>query len=50
MKHILWQEVSKKDVAKKMNLSEEKIDTFLSAYTSSISIEGNFRPVSISLI
>ena len=32
-------EVSKKDVAKKMNLSEEKIDTFLNCFTRALSIE-----------
>lgn len=35
-------QVSNKQVAEKMDIEPEKIDTFLSAYTSSISIEGNF--------
>lgn len=33
------QEVTKKDVAKKLNLTEEKIDTFLNAFTRTLSIE-----------
>ncbi len=32
-------EVSKKDVAKKLNLSEEKIDTFLNCFNRALSIE-----------
>ncbi len=32
-------EVSKSDVAKKLNLTEEKIDTFLNAFTKTLSIE-----------
>ena len=32
-------EVAKKEVAKKMNLTEEKIDTFLNVYTRALSIE-----------
>ena len=32
-------EISKKDVAKKMNLSEEKIDTFLNCFNRALSIE-----------
>ena len=32
-------EVAKKDVAKKINISEEKIDTFLNVYTKALSIE-----------
>jgi len=32
-------EVSKKDVAKKMNLTEDKIDTFLNVFTKALSIE-----------
>ena len=35
-------QVSTKDVAEKMNLEPEKIDTFLSAYTTTVSIEGSF--------
>ena len=34
--------VSTQDVAKKMNIESEKIDTFLSAYVTPISIEGSF--------
>ena len=34
--------VSNQDVAKKMNLEPEKIDTYLSAYTTTVSIEGSF--------
>jgi len=36
-------EVSKKDVAKKLNLTEEKIDTFLNVYTRALSIESGVR-------
>ena len=35
-------QVSVKDVAEKMNIEPEKIDTFLSAYTTTVSIEGSF--------
>ena len=35
-------QVTNRDVAEKMNLEPEKIDTFLSAYTTTISIEGSF--------
>ncbi len=35
-------QVTTKDVAEKMNLEPEKIDTFLSAYTTTVSIEGSF--------
>ena len=35
-------QVTNKDVAEKMNLEPEKIDTFLSAYTTTVSIEGSF--------
>ena len=35
-------QVNNRDVAQKMNIEPEKIDTFLSAYTSTISIEGSF--------
>jgi len=34
--------VTTKDVAKKMNIEPEKIDTYLSAYTTTVSIEGSF--------
>ena len=34
--------VSTKDVAEKMNIEPEKIDSFLSAYTSTVSIEGSY--------
>ena len=34
--------VSNQDVAKKMNIEPEKIDTYLSAYTTTVSIEGSF--------
>ncbi len=34
--------VTTKDVAEKMNIEPEKIDTFLSAYTSTVSIEGSY--------
>ncbi|MBR6126488.1 sigma-70 family RNA polymerase sigma factor [bacterium] len=33
-------QVSNKDVAEKMNIEPDKIDTFLSAYTTTVSIEG----------
>jgi RNA polymerase primary sigma factor len=35
-------QVSNHDVAKKMDLEPEKIDTYLQAYTTTISIEGSF--------
>lgn len=35
-------QVTNQDVAKKMNLEPEKIDTYLSAYTTTVSIEGSF--------
>ncbi len=35
-------QVTNKDVAEKMNLEPEKIDTFLYAYTTTVSIEGSF--------
>ena len=35
--------ISNSDVAKKMNIEPEKIDTFLSAYTTTVSIEGSFE-------
>ena len=34
--------VTVKDVAKKMDIEPEKIDTYLSAYTTTVSLEGNF--------
>ena len=34
--------VTNKDVAQKMNLEPEKVDTYLSAYTTTVSIEGSF--------
>lgn len=39
MEQIEQKEVSKSDVAKKLNLTEEKIDTFLNAFTKTLSIE-----------
>ncbi len=39
MEQISQKEASKKEVAKKMNMTEEKIDTFLNAYTKALSIE-----------
>ena len=35
-------QVTTRDVAEKMNIEPEKIDSFLSAYTSTVSIEGSF--------
>ena len=35
-------QVTTHDVAKKMNIEPEKIDSYLSAYTSTVSIEGSF--------
>ena len=35
-------QVTNKDVAQKMNLEPEKVDTYFSAYTTTISIEGSF--------
>ena len=37
------EQVNTKDVAKKMNISADKIETFLSAYTKTISIENGFE-------
>ena len=34
--------VTTKDVAKRMDIEPEKIDTYLSAYTTTVSIEGSF--------
>ena len=39
MEQIEQKEVSKSDVAKKLNMTEEKIDTFLNAFTKTLSIE-----------
>ncbi len=39
MEQIAQKEVSKKDVASKLKMTEEKIDTFLNVYTRAISIE-----------
>ena len=36
-------QVSNKDVARKMNIEPDKIDTFLSAYTTTVSIEGGME-------
>lgn len=36
-------QVSNQEVAKKMNIEPEKIDTYLSAYNTTVSIEGNFE-------
>ena len=35
-------QVTNKDVAQKMNLEPEKVDTYLSAYITTVSIEGSF--------
>ena len=35
-------QVTNKEVAKKMDIEPDKIDTYLSAYTSTVSIEGSF--------
>lgn len=35
-------QVNTKDVAEKMNISADKIDTYLSAYSKSVSLEGGF--------
>ena len=35
-------QITNADVAKKMDIEPEKIDTYLSAYTSTVSIEGSF--------
>lgn len=35
--------VTNRDVAQKMNIEPEKIDTYLSAYNSTVSIEGSFE-------
>ena len=39
MEQVEQKEVSKSDVAKKLNMTEEKIDTFLNAFTKTLSIE-----------
>ena len=39
MEQSVQKEVSKKDVAEKLNMTEEKIDTFLNVYTKALSIE-----------
>ena len=39
MEQTEQKEVSKSDVAKKLNMTEEKIDTFLNAFTKTLSIE-----------
>ena len=36
-------QVNTKDVAEKMNISADKIDTYLSAYSKSVSLEGGFE-------
>ena len=36
-------QVTNKDVAEKMNIEPEKIDTFLSAYSTTVSIDGSFE-------
>ncbi len=36
-------QINNKDVAEKMNIEPEKIDTFLAAYTTTVSIEGSFE-------
>ncbi|MBR3889909.1 RNA polymerase sigma factor RpoD/SigA, partial [bacterium] len=36
-------QVKNKDVAEKMNISEDKLDTYLSAYSKTISIEGSME-------
>ena len=35
-------QINNNDVAKKMNIEPEKIDTYLSAYTTTVSLEGSF--------
>ena len=42
MEQTAQKEVSKKDVANKLKMSEEKIDTFLNAFTRTLSIESGF--------
>ena len=39
MEQVAQKEVSKKDVAEKLHLTEDKIDTFLNVYTKALSIE-----------
>ena len=39
MEQVEQKEVSKSEVAKKLNMTEEKIDTFLNAFTKTLSIE-----------
>jgi len=36
-------QVTNKDVAEKMNIEPEKIDTYLSAYTTTVSLEGSYE-------
>ena len=42
MERVYNCQVTNKDVAEKMNLEPEKIDTYLSAYSTTVSIEGSF--------
>ena len=42
MERVYNCQVTNKDVAEKMNMEPEKIDTFLSAYSTTVSIEGSF--------
>ena len=42
MEQIEQKEVAKKDVAQKLNLTEEKIDTFLNVFNKALSIESGF--------
>ncbi len=43
MEKSLNKQVSNSEVAEKMNISSEKIDTYLNAFTKSVSLEGGFE-------
>ena len=42
MEKVYNTQVTTKDVAERMNIEPQKIDTYLSAYTSTVSIEGSY--------
>ena len=42
MERLCNTQVTTKDVAERMNIEPQKIDTYLSAYTSTVSIEGSY--------
>lgn len=40
-------QVRTQDVAEKMNISADKIDTYLAAYSKSVSLEGGFEMITV---